>query len=106
MKFISELNGIEEETIYNDLTLHSLNGLKSMEVIDIKEGVKLGFVKDFVIDIKESKVVAIILPSIGKGWFSKEEDIEIPWERVKKAGIDVLLVDTDGLENENFENSI
>ncbi|CDG01546.1 YlmC/YmxH family sporulation protein [Clostridium chauvoei] len=100
------MNEENNENMDSDLILHSLNALRSMEVIDIKNGAKLGFVKDVVIDIKESKVVAIILPSIDKNWFSKEEDIEVPWDHVKKAGIDVLLVDTTDIIKEEFKNNI
>lgn len=82
----------EEE--FEDNGLNSLSYLKSLEVIDIKDGRKLGFIKDFVLDIEESKVVAILLPAFGKGWFSKEDDIEIPWNKVIKTGIDVIMVDT------------
>ena len=82
------------ENLESDLILHSLNAIRSMEIIDIKTGCKLGFVQDLVIDIEESKIISIIIPSSGKNWFSKEDDIEIPWVQVVKAGMDVILVDT------------
>lgn len=82
------------ENLESDLILHSLNAIRAMEIIDIKTGCKLGFVQDLVIDIEESKIVSIIIPSGGKNWFSKEDDIEIPWRNVIKAGMDVILVDT------------
>ena len=93
---------VEDEKIIdeNEFLLHSLNALRTMEVIDIKTGTKLGFIKDFVIDTKESKVVSILLPGMAKGWFTKDEDIEIPWDKVKKAGIEVILVDsTESIDN-------
>lgn len=86
----------------NELLLHSLNALRTMEVIDIKTGSKIGYIKDFVIDIKESKVVSILLPGMAKGWFSKDEDIEIPWNKVKKAGVEVILIDSTDIENFNL----
>ncbi|MDU1314139.1 YlmC/YmxH family sporulation protein [Clostridium septicum] len=108
MNFIDDMVNEENtnDNIEDDLILHSLNALRSMEVIDIKNGVKLGFVKDVVIDIKESKIVSIILPSMDKNWFSKEDDIEVPWENVKKAGMDVLLIDTTDIIKDNFKNNI
>ena len=91
---------VEDEKIIdeNEFLLHSLNTLRTMEVIDIKTGTKLGFIKYFVIDTKESKVVSILLPGMAKGWFTKDEDIEIPWDKVKKAGIEVILVDSTDIE--------
>lgn len=84
----------ELENFENDLILHSLNAIRSMEIIDIRNGCKLGFVQDLVIDIEKSKIVSIIIPGEGKSWFNKEDDIEIPWEKVVRAGMDVVLVDT------------
>ena len=96
-------NEFENEEVIEDsgITLHSLNALRTIEIIDIKNGSKIGFIKDFVIDIKESRIVSILLPGMAKGWFGKEEDIEIPWDKVKKAGVEVVLVDSsevDGLK--------
>ena len=99
MGFFDNIN-IEDEKITDEeeFSLHSLNAIRTMEVIDIKTGTKLGFIKDLVIDIKESKVVSILLPGMAKGWFTKDEDIEIPWSKVKKAGLEVILVDSSDMQ--------
>ncbi|WP_411170469.1 YlmC/YmxH family sporulation protein [Clostridium sp. MB05] len=89
-----------------ELLLHSLNALRTMEVIDIKTGSKMGFIKDFVIDVEESKVISIILPGANKSWFSKEEDLEIPWSKVTKAGIEVILVNGSDIDDFNLSNNI
>ena len=89
----------------NDLVLYSINAVRAMEVIDIASGSKLGYVKDFKVNIAEERVVSIIIPSPSKTWFSKEEDIEIPWEKVVRTGIDVLLVDCEDIDlNLNYNN--
>lgn len=72
--------------------MFSINNLKMMEVIDIDSGAKLGFIKDFKIDTSEYKVISIILPGAKGVWFSKNEDLEINWECIKKIGVDVILV--------------
>ncbi|MBU5454095.1 YlmC/YmxH family sporulation protein [Caproiciproducens sp. MSJ-32] len=92
----------EEKEKENELLLHSLNALRTMEVIDIKTGTKLGYIKDIVIDIENSKIVSILLPGLPKGWFSKEEDIEIPWDKVIKAGMEIILIDSSELDNFNY----
>lgn len=71
----------------------SINNLRTMEIIDINSGVKLGYIKDLKIDAAAYKVLAIILPSQKMAWFGKINDIEIPWEKIKKIGLDVILVD-------------
>lgn len=77
----------------DEKSLHSLGNLRSMEIIDINTGAKLGFIKDLKIDCDESKIISIILPSHRASWFGKNDDIEIPWQNVKKIGVDVVLVE-------------
>ncbi|MDD5793239.1 YlmC/YmxH family sporulation protein [Clostridium sp. HCP1S3_B4] len=78
--------------------LHSINALKSMEVIDINSGAKIGFIKDIKIDYDNKKVLSIIIPGENRGWFSKTEDIEINWESIVKLGVDVIIVDSKELQ--------
>ncbi len=81
--------------------MFAVNGLKTMEIIDINTGTKLGYIKDFKVNCEEYKLEAIILPSQKSGWFSKNEDIELPWDRIKKIGVDVILVDGEGIVENN-----
>ena len=74
-------------------SLSSINGMKTMEVIDVNTGSKIGFIKDIKLDNEAQKVISIILPGETKGWFGKSEDIEISWSKIVKVGIDVILVD-------------
>lgn len=90
----------------NDLILYSVNAIRSMEVVDISTGRKLGFVRDFKFDVSEQKVVSIMLPAPIKSWFSKEDDIEIPWNKVIKIGVDVLLVDGSDIQINFEENNV
>lgn len=76
-----------------DTSLFSINDLRNMEVIDINQGTKLGYIKDFKINCDNYRITAIILPSQKVTWFGKSDDIEIAWGDIKKIGIDVLLVD-------------
>lgn len=104
MGFFDNNINMDEEKVINedDILLHSLNAIRTMEVIDIKTGTKIGFIKDFVIDIKESKVISILLPGMAKGWFGKDEDIEIPWSKVKKTGVEVILIDSSDIDKLNL----
>ena len=69
---------------------------------------KLGYISDFKIDLDTNKIVSIFLPSSNnKGWFSKEDDIEIPWDKIVKIGVDVIIVDATGIEiTQQDENKI
>ncbi len=78
--------------------MYSINNLKSMEIIDINTGTKLGFIKDLKIDVENYKILALTIPdSKGSKFFSKNDDIEIKWDKIKKIGVDVILIDGDNL---------
>ncbi|WP_333859073.1 YlmC/YmxH family sporulation protein [Clostridium sp.] len=81
--------------------LFSLANLKDMEVIDINTGIKLGFIRDLKVNCKEHRIISIILPSqTGKvSFFGKNEDLEVPWDNVKKIGVDVILIDGENISN-------
>jgi len=78
-------------------TMFAINSLKVMEIIDINTGSKLGYIKDFKINCENHKIESIVLPTEKSGWFGKSQDVEIPWEKIKKIGIDVILVDGEGI---------
>lgn len=77
--------------------MYSIGSIKTMEVIDSSSGARLGFIKDLVIDCTNYKIVSIIIPSQKVSFWGKNDDIEIPWERVNKIGLDVILVDGSDL---------
>lgn len=76
-------------------SMYSINNLKTMEVIDINTGTKIGFIKDLMVDCSEYKILSLIIPSQKISWFSKNDVIEVTWEKVKKIGVDVILVELD-----------
>lgn len=73
-----------------------ISDLRVREVINVVDGRRLGPIKDIDIDVEEGKINAIILPGQQPrfmGFFGREEEIIIPWEKIVKIGIDVILVD-------------
>lgn len=77
--------------------MFSINNLKSMEVVDVESGCKLGYMKDMVVDCTDNKVISILVPGQKIIWFSKNKEIEIPWNRIVKIGVDVILVNAADL---------
>lgn len=71
--------------------------LKQKEVINISDGRRLGFVCDVEINLEDGKIEAIIIPAGGRlfGIIGKDSEFLIPWERIKKIGEDIILVDMD-----------
>lgn len=84
-----------------ETSMFAVNSLKTMEIIDVNTGTKLGYIKDFKINCEEYKIESIIIPTQKSGWFSKNEDIELPWERIEKIGVDVILINGEGIIENN-----
>lgn len=84
-------------------SLNSINAMRTMEVIDINSGARVGHIKDIKIDCDEHKVLSILLPGEVKGWFSKSEDLEIKWCDIVKVGVDVILVDFSNSEGKTTD---
>ncbi|MCL6451529.1 MAG: YlmC/YmxH family sporulation protein [Acetobacteraceae bacterium] len=69
--------------------------LKVRDVVNIVDGRRLGTMSDVEVDLETGKVTAIIVPGPARLWglLGRQCDYVIPWERVKKIGPDVILVD-------------
>ncbi len=65
------------------------------EVINIIDGKRLGAITDIEIDAESGRLTAIVVPGNGKflGLFGRNEDVVIPWEKINKIGLDVILVE-------------
>ena len=77
--------------------------LKSREVINVQSGKKLGLIQDIEIDMESGSVKAVSIPCGNRimGIFSKNEELVIAWDKIKKIGEDVILVEGEsgGAEN-------
>lgn len=69
--------------------------LKLKEVINVMDGKRLGTITDIEIDVETGQLTAIVVPGIGKflGLFGRNEDVVIPWDKINKIGMDVILVE-------------
>ncbi len=68
---------------------------KQKEVININEGKILGFVTDVQANFETGEIYEIIVAKTGKllsGVIGKN-NITIPWQKIKKIGEDVILVE-------------
>jgi len=74
-----------------------ISDLRMREIVNIIDGRRLGTIKDIEIDMDEGRITAFILPGEGGGKFlgflGREEEIIVPWEKIKKIGMDVILVE-------------
>lgn len=67
--------------------------LRTKEIVNCIDGRKLGRIIDLIFSSDSGKVKGIIAPYCRKGFFSKSQDIYIPWNCVKKIGEDVIIVE-------------
>ncbi|HOM02863.1 MAG TPA: YlmC/YmxH family sporulation protein [Acetivibrio sp.] len=77
--------------------MNRTSDFREKEVINIKDGRRLGFVGDVEINLQSGKVEAIVIPS-GRsllGLIGKDNECVIPWEKIKKIGEDIILVEMD-----------
>lgn len=69
--------------------------LRQKEVINISDGKRLGYVYDIEMDLRDGRIDSIIIPGDARffGLFGKNNDYVIPWENIKKIGMDIILVE-------------
>lgn len=64
------------------------------EVINLEDGMRLGYISDAEIDLESGKILHFII--FGKkrlfGILGREEDINIKWDEIEKVGEDIVLV--------------
>ncbi|MBQ9903029.1 MAG: YlmC/YmxH family sporulation protein [Clostridia bacterium] len=68
--------------------------LRNKEVINIKDGVRLGYVSDVEVDTCDAKLVAIIIYGRARffGLLGREDDCIIDWCDIEVIGEDSILV--------------
>ncbi|MGB9885553.1 MAG: YlmC/YmxH family sporulation protein [Moorellales bacterium] len=71
--------------------------LRLRDVVNVRDGRRLGLIKDLELDIENGRVKSIILPGPTRlmGLLGRTEDVVIPWEQIKKLGVDVILVELE-----------
>ena len=69
---------------------------KHKEVVNIKDGKRLGYVQDVCADLETGIITSIIVPGGTNrlmSLFSNSNDIIIPWDKITCIGDDLILVE-------------
>lgn len=68
---------------------------KHKEVINIVNAKRLGYVQDVTADLQTGVITSIIVPGNTKMFniFGGNNDIVIPWDKIKCIGTDIILVE-------------
>lgn len=72
-----------------------ISDLRMREVVNVTNGKKLGLIKDIEIDLDNGMIKSVVLPGSSKimGFFGRNDDVVVPWHKIKKLGMDVILVE-------------
>lgn len=73
----------------------NFSDLRRKEVINLCDGARLGCISDLEMDAASGAVYAIIVPGPPRLWglMRSDEELVIPYNKIKKIGDDVILVD-------------
>ena len=74
---------------------HKGMDFKHKEVINITDGTRLGYVQDVCADFNTGNITSIIVPGSSKpfSFLSANNDVIIPWNKIKCIGENVILVE-------------
>lgn len=69
------------------------------EIVNVKNGIKIGFADDIVFDTETAKATAIIVYGRNRffGLLGRDEDMIIEWENIEMIGEDTILVNREGI---------
>jgi YlmC/YmxH family sporulation protein len=80
--------------------LLKISDLRDREIININDGRRLGPIRDIELDLEKGKIQALVLPGYDGGKilniFGKNEELVIPWENIRRIGVDAILVELPG----------
>lgn len=76
-----------------------ISDLGLRDIVNLVDGAKLGSVKDVHIDLETGKVLSLVLSAERKyfGLMSAGGDVVVPWEKIKKIGVDTVLVEVEAV---------
>ena len=75
--------------------LSRIGDLRNRDVINIRDGVRIGLLGDVELDTQTASLAAIVVYGRPRlfGLFGHEEDYVIPWSDIRMLGEDAVLVD-------------
>lgn len=68
---------------------------KQKEVINIRDGRRMGYVQDVEADFENGMITAIIVQGNNKLFSGNKNDVVIPWKSITRIGEDTILVDVE-----------
>ena len=76
-----------------------LDELSQKEFINLNNGERLGIIADadILVDEKTGQILSFLMPErkLQFKLFGESEDIEIPWDSIRKIGNDMIIVELE-----------
>lgn len=69
-----------------------ISDIMEKEIINVKNGKRMGYITDIEMDINEGKIVSFTIVGDGGGIFSRSEGAVIFWNDILKVGCDTIIV--------------
>ena len=80
-----------------------ISELRSKDVINVKDGKRLGYIDDIELDVESGRITALIVPVEERrifGFLNRGDETVVEWRQIHKIGTDVILVDPERLSKE------
>ena len=80
-----------------------ISELRMKDVIEAEDGRRLGYICDIEIDGDAGRIDALIIPGT-RSWrwlLGRNEETILPWDRIVKLGIDVIIVQKEIRNNKS-----
>ena len=72
-----------------------ISDLRAKELINLSDGRRLGYIRDVELDLTNATIKSLVITGDRGGRFLRAEEMVVAWEKIKKVGIDVILVELD-----------
>lgn len=69
-----------------------ISDLRDKEIINICDGVRLGYVADVEVEVTNGRIIAIVASGECRSLFGKTTEVIIPWDCVERIGEETILV--------------
>ena len=83
-----------------------ISDFQMKDIVSLSNGRKLGNIQDLDVDLHTGQINAVFVTNSPK-WrtmFQKDEEIRIPWNKIKRIGADIIFVDESELRTIFDEN--
>lgn len=82
---------------FSERNIMRFSELKQKEVINCRDGERIGYVCDLILDECTACIKKLIIPGQCRlfGILGKDQEYIIPWNCIRQIGTDIILIDID-----------